>query len=98
MDSVALKRLMGEAAAEGKKPFFVGCTAGTTVLGAFDPFVAIKEVVDEFNLGVGADSYNPEEGHPGVWMHVDGAWGGAAIFSERERAKVMAGAEQVRGR
>jgi len=95
MCPVALKRMMKEAMDAGKRPFFVGCTAGTTVLGAFDPFVDIKEVVDEFNLGVGADSYNEEEGHPGVWMHVDGAWGGASIFSQRQRATFMLGAEQA---
>ncbi len=32
------------AKAKGGIPFFVGTTAGTTVLGAFDPLPAIAEV------------------------------------------------------
>jgi len=83
MNPCELKRLLHEAVARGQKPFFVGCTAGTTVLGAFDPFTKVRKVVDEFSAGAQGS----------VWMHVDGAWGGAALFSRRERAKCMEGAE-----
>ena len=87
MDPSALEALLSEAVAAGKRPFFVGCTAGTTVLGAFDPFEKVRKVVDDFNNNNDNDKTN------NVWMHVDGAWGGGAIFSERERSKAMAGAE-----
>lgn len=40
---------------EGRQPFFVNSTAGTTVLGAFDDFEKIAEVCNRHN----------------VWMHVD---------------------------
>jgi len=39
------------------------------VLGAFDPFNAIADVCAKHK----------------VWMHVDGAWGGAAVFSPTHR-------------
>lgn len=40
---------------EGRQPFFVNSTAGTTVLGAFDDFEKIANVCNKHN----------------VWMHVD---------------------------
>jgi len=51
----------------GKVPFFVNATAGTTVLGAFDPIEKIREVCDTY----------------GMWLHVDGAYCGSVIFSEK---------------
>lgn len=57
-------------------PFFVGTTAGTTVLGAFDPFEEIAAVCKRH----------------GVWMHVDGCWGAAALLSPTHRHH-MQGAE-----
>lgn len=43
------------AKAEGAIPFFVCATAGTTVLGAFDPFNEIANVCSRHN----------------IWFHVD---------------------------
>mmetsp|Transcript_23411 Transcript_23411/g.62628 ORF Transcript_23411/g.62628 Transcript_23411/m.62628 type:complete len:376 (+) Transcript_23411:174-1301(+) len=65
----ALERSIVEAVRAGKKPFFVGATAGTTVLGAFDPLPALAAVCAE----------------RGLWLHVDGAWGGGALFSQAHR-------------
>jgi glutamate/tyrosine decarboxylase-like PLP-dependent enzyme len=53
--------------AEGFMPFFVNATAGTTVLGAFDPIRAIHKIADAHNC----------------WLHVDGAYCGAVIFSKK---------------
>ena len=50
-------------------PFFVGTTAGTTVLGAFDPFEEIAAICQRHK----------------VWMHVDGCWGAAALLSPQHR-------------
>lgn len=50
-------------------PFFVGTTAGTTVLGAFDPFQEIAAICKKHR----------------VWMHVDGCWGAAALLSPEHR-------------
>ena len=48
-------------------PFFVNATAGTTVLGAFDNIAEISKVCKSYNL----------------WLHVDGAYCGAVIFSKK---------------
>ncbi|KAJ2028628.1 Glutamate decarboxylase 2 [Coemansia sp. S610] len=70
MDSHALRMLVERALADGGAPFFVNATAGTTVLGAFDP-------IDEI-AAVCADH--------GLWLHVDGSWGGPlALFSSDDR-------------
>ncbi|KAM5435197.1 Glutamate decarboxylase 2 [Microsporum ferrugineum] len=55
-----------------KTPLFVNATAGTTVLGTFDPFSEIAEICRKHKL----------------WFHIDGAWGGAFIFSNRQKHKL----------
>jgi glutamate/tyrosine decarboxylase-like PLP-dependent enzyme len=83
MDVAALDALLTAEASKPdddptkRLPFFVGATAGTTVLGAFDPFEEIAAVCARH----------------GVWLHVDGAWGGGALFSKKLRANV-AGVEK----
>lgn len=72
MDTVALRDLVILAKAQGQTPFYVNATAGTTVLGMYDPIREIKEVCDEF----------------GMWLHVDGSWGGSVAFSSRHRHKL----------
>jgi glutamate/tyrosine decarboxylase-like PLP-dependent enzyme len=48
-------------------PFFVCATAGTTVLGAFDPIDKIAVICEKYH----------------IWLHVDAAWGGPALFSKK---------------
>lgn len=67
-----LERLVMEAREKGEEPFYVNATAGTTVLGSFDPFEAIAEVCRKY----------------GLWFHVDGSWGGALVFSEKQKHKL----------
>lgn len=55
MDPNDLKRAIIESRKGGSLPFFVNATAGTTVLGAFDPLLEIARVCREEDL----------------WMHVD---------------------------
>ncbi len=50
-------------------PAFVNVTAGTTVLGAFDPIDEIAIVTEKYN----------------VWLHVDGAYCGSVIFSDAKK-------------
>ena len=52
-----------------KTPFFVGATAGTSVLGAFDPILSIAQITQKYNL----------------WLHIDGAWGGPVLFSQKHK-------------
>jgi sulfinoalanine decarboxylase/sulfinoalanine decarboxylase/aspartate 1-decarboxylase len=51
----------------GRIPFFVNATAGTTVLGAFDSINDISSICKKHHL----------------WLHVDGAYSGAVIFSNK---------------
>ena len=48
----------------GHEPVMVNATAGTTVLGAFDPLDALADVCERFDM----------------WLHVDGAYGGSAVL------------------
>lgn len=65
----ALEHAIQAALAEGRQPFFVAATAGTTVAGAFDPLDELAEIT---------------ECH-GLWFHVDASLGGGVLFSERHR-------------
>lgn len=64
-----LKAAILKDKADGLHPIMVNATAGTTVLAAFDPFDPIADICEEFN----------------IWMHVDGAYCGSALFSDKYR-------------
>lgn len=64
MDPQALREAVAKDLAAGHEPMMVNATAGTTVLGAFDPIDAIADVCDDHDL----------------WLHVDGAFGGSAVL------------------
>ncbi|KAI9773949.1 MAG: hypothetical protein M1835_006097 [Candelina submexicana] len=68
----SLENRVKEALDQGHIPFYVNATAGTTVLGSYDPFEDIADICKRHNL----------------WMHVDGSWGGPVIFSEKEKWKM----------
>lgn len=72
-----LERLIVESKARGETPFYVNATAGTTVYGAYDPFTEIAAVCKRH----------------GLWMHIDGSWGGGVVFSSKLRDSRMRGAE-----
>ncbi|XP_008284424.1 glutamate decarboxylase-like protein 1 [Stegastes partitus] len=65
----ALEDKIKMAKSEGAAPFMVNATAGTTVLGAFDPIEEIADICEKHNL----------------WLHVDACWGGAALMSKKHR-------------
>lgn len=67
MDTEALEIAIQTAIKENKTPFFIGATAGTTVLGAFDSIEEIAHIASKYNL----------------WLHIDGAFGGSALLSNR---------------
>lgn len=78
MDNAVLRTTILEDIARGFHPTLINCTAGTTVLGAFDDLVAASAVAKEF----------------GLWLHVDGAYGGSVVLSKKYRHLVK-GAEHV---
>ncbi len=70
---ISMNKLKNEIAKdklEGYQPFCIIASAGTTNTGTVDPLDAIAEICRKENL----------------WMHVDGAYGGAAILSEKGKA------------
>ncbi|XP_012252740.2 cysteine sulfinic acid decarboxylase [Athalia rosae] len=64
-----LKRAIAQARSDGRLPFFVNGTAGTTVLGAIDPLSEIAEICKS----------------EGLWFHVDACLGGTLLLSEEYR-------------
>ncbi|KAM7382401.1 hypothetical protein PAMP_002130 [Pampus punctatissimus] len=52
----ALEELITTAKSEGAVPFMVNATAGTTVLGAFDPIEEIADICEKHNLWLHVDS------------------------------------------
>jgi glutamate/tyrosine decarboxylase-like PLP-dependent enzyme len=69
MSPTALKAAIQQSRAAGERPFFVAATAGTTVLGEFDPIDELSVIAREEKL----------------WLHVDGAWGGSVLLSRTHR-------------
>jgi aromatic-L-amino-acid decarboxylase len=77
MDCSALAKTIADDQREGRVPVMVVATAGTTNAGMVDPLFACADVARA----------------SGLWYHVDAAWGGAVIASDRFRGAV-AGIEQ----
>jgi aromatic-L-amino-acid decarboxylase len=78
MDPSALREALERDRREGVVPVMISSTAGTTGGGMIDPLARCAEIARE----------------AGVWYHVDAAWGGAALASERLRG-LLAGIEQA---
>tara|TARA_B100000787_G_scaffold170309_1_gene166155 strand:- start:35448 stop:36845 length:1398 start_codon:yes stop_codon:yes gene_type:complete len=62
-----LEEQIKEDIKNGGIPTYVNATAGTTVLGAFDPIDTIADITQKYN----------------IWLHVDGAYCGSVMFSEK---------------
>ena len=78
MDAQALLRAIAEDRAAGAVPVMVVATAGTTGGGMIDPLHACADIAEQQAL----------------WFHIDAAWGGAALASNRLRA-VLDGIERA---
>ena len=76
MDTDALARQIAADRREGRVPVMVVATAGTTNAGAVDPIALCRKIARE----------------AGAWLHVDAAWGGALVASDRLRP-MLAGIE-----
>lgn len=71
MDVDALRVMVRDDRTKGLKPFMVVASAGTTNTGSVDPIAEIAELAELENL----------------WLHVDGAYGGAFQMTERGRER-----------
>ncbi|MEM7587068.1 MAG: pyridoxal-dependent decarboxylase [Acidobacteriota bacterium] len=69
MRAGALRQLIDRDLRQGHRPMMINATVATTVLGAFDPLRELAEVAAEH----------------GLWLHVDGAYGGSVLLSDRHR-------------
>jgi len=78
MRAAALAEAIAADRARGAVPVMVAATAGTTAAGMIDPLQDCAAIARD----------------AGCWFHVDAAWGGALIASERQRG-VLAGIEQA---
>ncbi len=78
MDITALEEAIKKDIADGFHPIFINCTAATTVLGAYDNLVKASTIAKKYN----------------IWLHVDGAYGGSVLFSEKYR-HLIEGVENV---
>ncbi len=77
LDASALAAVIAQDRAAGRTPFLVVAAAGTTNTGAVDPFPAVADLCAAENL----------------WLHVDGAYGGAFVLCPEGRA-ALAGIER----
>jgi glutamate/tyrosine decarboxylase-like PLP-dependent enzyme len=69
MAVAALACVLDEDLRRGDRPIMINATAGTTVLGSFDPIAEIAEIA---------------RAH-GIWLNIDGALGGSVVLSRRHR-------------
>ena len=76
MDSQALAEAVARDRRDGVVPVLIVATAGTTGGGMIDPLERCAQIARS----------------NGIWYHVDAAWGGAALASERLRG-TLAGIE-----
>lgn len=67
MDTDVLRKTIEADIAKGLHPILINCTAGTTVLGAFDNLKDASVIAKKFN----------------IWLHVDGAYCGSVILSAK---------------
>ena len=73
----ALEAAIGDDRAAGRRPFFVLATVGTTSTASVDPVPAIARICRR----------------AGLWLHVDGAYGGMAALLPEKRWALEGAAE-----
>jgi glutamate/tyrosine decarboxylase-like PLP-dependent enzyme len=78
LDPLALSALLEADCKDGCIPVMIAATAGTTNAGMIDPLAHCADLARASNL----------------WFHVDAAWGGGAIASDRLRG-LLAGIERA---
>tara|TARA_B100001115_G_C15823728_1_gene409868 strand:- start:150 stop:1556 length:1407 start_codon:yes stop_codon:yes gene_type:complete len=67
IDIISLEKEIKKDIDRGLTPFYLNATAGTTVLGEFDPVKKLVNICKRYKM----------------WLHLDGAFGGSVIFSKK---------------
>jgi glutamate/tyrosine decarboxylase-like PLP-dependent enzyme len=78
MDAHSLNAMLDDDVARGSVPVLIVATAGTTNAGMVDPIGKCADIARD----------------RGLWLHVDAAWGGAVLASERLR-EVLSGIDRA---
>lgn len=78
LDVTALREAITKDRSEGRRPFLVIAAAGTTNTGAIDPLPALADLCQA----------------EGLWLHVDGAYGGAFVLCPTGR-RLLTGIERA---
>ncbi len=78
MSPAALEEAIVRSRGEGLRPFAVVANAGTTSTGAVDPLAVVADL----------------SARHGLWLHVDAAYGGAALLAAEGRER-LAGIERA---
>lgn len=73
LDVAALHTMIQTDRAAGCTPILVCGTAGTTAAGIIDPLPELAALCQQEN----------------IWFHVDGAWAGAVVFSDRHKHTIQ---------
>ena len=81
MDANALAAMIADDRAAGRVPVMIAATAGTTNAGMIDPLDACRRIAADNEL----------------WYHVDAAWAGALLVSDRLRVVLdgIGGADSI---
>lgn len=72
MKPQALREMISSDRVNGLRPWLIAATAGTTDIGAVDPFEEIADIAQQGKL----------------WLHVDAAYGGAFMLCEEGRRRL----------
>lgn len=72
LDPEAVAEAVTADRSDGRRPFLIVANAGTTNTGAVDPLSALVDLADREDL----------------WVHVDGAYGAAAVICDRGRNRL----------
>jgi sulfinoalanine decarboxylase/sulfinoalanine decarboxylase/aspartate 1-decarboxylase len=69
LDVSVLRQMVEQDIVSGAIPAMINLTAGTTVLGSFDPIRPVSALCKKY----------------GIWLHIDGAYCGSVLFSKKHK-------------
>ncbi|KAJ6041370.1 uncharacterized protein N7446_010742 [Penicillium canescens] len=73
LDTVKLQHQINEDITQGRQPFLIVASCGTTNTRSIDPLRELRQIADTYDM----------------WLHVDAAYGGSVAFSKTHRSKIQ---------